>query len=152
MKGGRTLDIFLWAVILQVIMFFYFEVTTLINLFPWNDLSKYSYKERILEATVNGIIIIIGLALFVSKVKWLMVISASLWFAFLLMQLLTWWMPYLTGRHLKQFPKELYDTHFQETIKVLPPIKNHIIPDVQHNILQMITLATFVTSLITVIS
>ena len=146
------MDIFLWAVILQVLLFLYFEVTTLINLFPWNDLSKYSYKERLLEATVNGITIIVGLALFVTKVKWLMAVSAAFWFVFLLMQLLTWWMPYLTGKHLKQFPRDLYDTHFQETLKVLPPIKNYIIPDAQHNVLQIISLATFVTSLITVIS
>jgi len=105
-----------------------------------------------LEATVNGIKIIIGLVLFITKVKWLMIISTVFWFVFLLMQLLTWWMPYLTGKHLKQFPRELYDTHFQKTIKILPPIRNHIIPDAQHNVLQIISLATFVMSLITVIS
>lgn len=146
------MDMFLWTVILQVLLFFYFEMTTLINLFPWNDISKYSYKEKLFEATVNGITIIIGLALFVTKIKLLMIISTAFWFVFLLMQLLTWWMPYLTGKHLKQFPRELYDTHFQKTIKALPPIKNHIIPDAQHNVLQMISLATFVTGLVTVIS
>ena len=146
------MNIFLWSVILQILLFLYFEVTTLVNLFPWNDLSKYSYRERLLEATVNGITIIIGIALFVTKIKWLMTISVVLWFVFLLMQLLTWWMPYLTGKHLKQFPRDLYDTHFQETLKILPPIKNHIIPDAQHTVLQIISLATFMTSLITVIS
>src|SRR5699024_8948780 len=99
------MSIFLWAVFLQVLLLIYFELTTLINLYPWNDLSKYSYQERLLEATINGIIIVIGIILFVTKVKWLMVISVVLWFAFLFMQLLTWWMPYLTGKHLKQFPR-----------------------------------------------
>lgn len=113
----------LWVVFLQIVLFIYFEVTTLINLYPWNDLSKYSHKERLLDATINGIIIIIGIILFVIKVKWLMVISIVL-FVFLFMQLLTWWMLYLTGKHLKQFPRSLYDTHFQETLKILPPIKN----------------------------
>lgn len=146
------MNVFLWAVFLQVLLFIYFEVTILVNLFPWNDLSKYSHKERLLEATTNGIIIIIGIILFVTKVKWLMVISVVFWFVFLLMQLLTWWMPYLTGKHLKQFPRSLYDTHFQETLKILPPIKNHCIPDVQHNVLQLLSLATFVTSSMTVIT
>jgi len=146
------MSIFLWAVFLQVLLLIYFELTTLINLYPWNDLSKYSYQERLLEATINGIIIVIGIILFVTKVKWLMVISVVLWFAFLFMQLLTWWMPYLTGKHLKQFPRSLYDTHFQETLKILPPIKNHCIPDAQHNVLQLLSLATFVISLMAVIT
>src|SRR5699024_8106052 len=111
----------------QIVLFLYFEVTTLINLFPWNDVTKYSYRERLLEAIVNGIIIIIGMVLFVTKIKWLMIISVAFWFVFLFMQVLTWWMPYLTGKHLKQFPKELYNTHFRGTLKILPPIKNHII-------------------------
>lgn len=145
------MNIFLFAVALQILLFIYFEVTTLMNLFPWNDLTKYSPKEKLLEATVNGITIIVGLVLFVTKIKWLMVISVVLWFIFLLMQLLTWWMPYLTGKHLKQFPRELYDTHFRDTIKILPPIKNHIIPDAQHIVLQIISLATFIASLIAVI-
>lgn len=146
------MNIFLWAISLQILLFIYFEVTTLINLFPWNDLSKYSYRERLVEAGINGIIIIIGFALFVTKIKWLMVISVAFWFVFLFMQLMTWWMPYLTGKHLKQFPRELYDSHFRETLKILPPIKNHIIPDAQHNVLQILSLATFVVSLISVIS
>lgn len=146
------MNIFLWAITLQVLLFIYFEVTTLINLFPWNDLSKYSYRERLVEAAVNGITIIIGFALFITKVKWLMAISVAFWFVFLLMQLMTWWMPYLTGKHLKQFPRELYDSHFRETLKILPPIKNHIIPDAQHNVLQVLSLATFIVSLISVIT
>src|SRR5690625_3756095 len=136
------MNIFLWAITLQVLLFIYFEVTTLINLFPWNDLSKYSYRERVVEAAVNGITIIIGFALFITKVMWLMAISVAFWFVFLLMQLMTWWMPYLTGKHLKQFPRELYDSHLRETLKILPPIKNHIIPDAQHNVLQVLSLAT----------
>lgn len=143
---------FSWAVSLQMLLFVYFEATTLINLFPWNDLSKYSSKEKLLEATVNGIVIIIGVAMFVSKIKVFMVISVVFWFVFLFMQLLTWWMPYLTGKHLKQFPRELYDTHFQRTLKILPPIKDHIIPDAQHNVLQILTLITFIASLIFIIA
>lgn len=58
---------FTFAFISQIILLVYFEVTTLINLYPWNDLSKYTRKEKITEATVNGITIIIGMTLFISK-------------------------------------------------------------------------------------
>lgn len=143
---------FTFAFISQIILLVYFEVTTLINLYPWNDLSKYTRKEKITEATVNGITIIIGITLFISKKPVLMVIATIFWFLFLLVQLLNWWMPYITGKHLKQFPRELYDSHFQDTLKILPPIKEHIIPDAQHNVLQLLSLEVFIVSLLAIIN
>ncbi|MBU8878762.1 hypothetical protein BGM26_07125 [Bacillus sp. FJAT-29790] len=146
------MDSFKLAVGLQILLFLYFEITTLINLYPWNDLSKYSNREKIIEATANGIVIILSWALFITKIKWLMLISVLFWFVFLLMQLLTWWMPYLTGKHLKQFPRTLYETHFKNTIKILPPIKDHIIPDAQHNVLQIISLLIIIACAIALLS
>jgi hypothetical protein len=140
------MDFFKMAIAFQILLFIYFEGTTLVNLYPWNDLSKYSNQEKIIEASVNGIIIILCLGLFISEIKWLMIISVIFWFVFLFMQILTWWMPYLTGKHLKQFPKTLYETHFKNTFKLLPPIKDHIIPDAQHNVLQILSLITFIVS------
>jgi hypothetical protein len=140
------MDFFKVAIAFQILLFIYFEGTTLVQLYPWNDLSKYSNQEKIIEATVNGIIIIFCMGLFITQIKWLMIISVIFWFVFLFMQILTWWMPYLTGKHLKQFPKTLYETHFKNTLKLLPPIKDHIIPDVQHNVLQIISLITFILS------
>lgn len=140
------MDLLKFAIFSQILVFLYFEVTTLVNIYPWNDLSKYSKQEKIIEATVNGFIIILCLGLFITQIKWLMIISVVFWFVFLLMQLLTWWMPYLTGKHLKQFSKAQYETHFKNTLKLLPPIKDHIIPDAQHNVLQIISLITFFVS------
>ncbi len=86
------------------------------------------------------------LALFLTNVFSLMVISVVGLFVFFMMQVLVWWLPYLTGVHVKQFPRSLYDSHFQETIKILPPVKDNIIPDAQHNMLQLLSLATVVVS------
>jgi len=145
------MELYYWAISFQVFLFIYFEITTLVNLYPWNDLAKYSLREKVTEAIVNGMIIIIGIGLFLTKIKGLMIFSVIIWLIYLLMQLLTWWMPYLTGKHLKQFSKTLYQTHFQETIKILPPIKNHIIPDAQHNILQLLSLAAFIVSFLSIV-
>lgn len=139
------MNFFILGIVLFIVLFIYFEVTTLINLYPWNDLSKYTKKEKVIEAVVNGLFICTGLVLFISTIKWLMIMSVIAMFIHLLSQLLTWWLPYLTGKHLKQFPKSLYETHFTNTIKVLPRIKDHIIPDAQHNVLQFLTLVTFIT-------
>jgi hypothetical protein len=40
------------ALSLQILLFLYFEITTLVNLYPWKDLSKYSYKEKMIKATL----------------------------------------------------------------------------------------------------
>lgn len=146
------MDLFIWALVMQLLLFIYFEIITLVPLYPWNDLSKYSTKEKVLEAATNGVIIVIGIGLFVTKIQLLMVISIVLWGLFLVMQLLTWWLPYITGKHLKQFSRELYDTHFEQTVKLLPRIKDHIIPDAQHLVLQVLTLSTLLTTAIAVVS
>lgn len=146
--GGGLNIFFKLAIIFQFSLLIYFEITTLVNLYPWNDLSKYSRKDKLLESIVNGLIIILGVGLFITKVKLLMIIATVFWFFYFLMQLLTWWMPYLMGKHLKQFPKSLYETHFKNTIKILPAKKDHIIPDAQHNVLQLLSLVTFILCLI----
>src|SRR5690625_2591920 len=143
---------FTFAFISQIMLLVYFAVTTLINLYPWIDLSKYTPKEKITEAAVNAITIIIGNTFMISKKQALMVIAAIFCFLFLLVQLVDWWMPYITGKHLKQFPRELYDSHFQDTLKILPPIKEHIIPDAQHNVLQFLSLEVFIVSLLAIIN
>lgn len=98
------MDYYYVSLVLQILLFLYFEVTTLVPLFPWNDLSKYSRKEKFTEAIANGLIILLCIGLFATKIKWLMAISVMFYLVFLVMQILTWWMPYLTGIHLKQFP------------------------------------------------
>ncbi|MBS4195623.1 hypothetical protein [Lederbergia citri] len=135
------------AILFQIFVFLYFEITTLVNLFPWNDLAKYTKRQKWIEGISNGIILLVCIGLFATKTSWGMGISLLFWVFFFIMQLLTWWMPYLTGKHLKQFPKNLYDSHFSRTVKLLPPIKNHIIPDAQHNVLQLLSLITIIFSI-----
>lgn len=135
------------AIIFQILVFLYFEITTLVNVFPWNDLDKYTNRQKWIEGISNGIILLVCIGLFATKTSWGMGISLVFWVFFFIMQLLTWWMPYLTGKHLKQFPKTLYESHFSRTVKLLPPIKNHIIPDAQHNVLQLLSLVTIIFSI-----
>lgn len=142
------MSLFYFSICLQVILLFYFEMITLVNLYPWNDLSNYTKKEKWMEALINGFVIFMSLCLYLTHIKILMFIAVVCYFVFFIMQLLVWWLPYLTGIHLKQFPKNLYDLHFRKTFKILPPIKDNIIPDAQHNVLQLITMATLLVSAI----
>ncbi|MBS4200522.1 hypothetical protein KHA93_12865 [Bacillus sp. FJAT-49732] len=135
------------AILFQILVFLYFEITTLVNLFPWNDLSKYTVRQKWTEAISNGVILLVCIGLFATKTSWGMGISLLFWVFFFIMQLLTWWMPYVMGQHLKQFPKTLYESHFSRTVKILPPIKNHIVPDAQHNVLQLLSLSAIIFSI-----
>ncbi|KOP69034.1 hypothetical protein AMS62_19580 [Bacillus sp. FJAT-18019] len=54
---------------------------------------------------------------------------------------MTWWIPYFTG--FPKSAKENYDRYFKRTYKILPQIKDHLTPDVEHmgvGILIVITL------------
>jgi hypothetical protein len=42
-----------------------------------------------------------------------------------------WWVPYFWG-HYSAFTKQEYEFSFSKTIKILPPIKDHPIPDLEH--------------------
>lgn len=141
--------LFYFALCLQVSLLLYFGLITLFNLYPWNDLSKYTTQDKLKEAIVNGLFLIACLVLFLTGVFSLMVISVFGFGIFFIMQMLVWWLPYLTGIHLKQFPRSLYESHFQETVKILPPRKDNIVPDAQHNLLQLLSLTTVVVSALT---
>jgi hypothetical protein len=57
-----------------------------------------------------------------------------------------WWIPYLWGPTWLHSSLEWYTEHgYAETIKVLPPIGDHPIPDAQHLVLQLLSLIAAIT-------
>ncbi|MEH7333527.1 hypothetical protein V7161_12875 [Neobacillus drentensis] len=57
-------------------------------------------------------------------------VGYSLTSIILIMHLFAWWLPYFFGFPLAV--KADYEKYFSRTYKILPPIKDHIIPDVEH--------------------
>ena len=136
------------ALILNAAHLAYHQATTNFDFFPFNNIRHYKTSERVAEAGVNALTMGFPLvALFLQNQK---LITASCWvLGFLLVgELLTWWPCYLFGTP-KWLPKwqEVYDRTHRHTLKFLPPIKNHPIPNLEHCILQFLTLTTFAVTL-----
>jgi hypothetical protein len=136
------------ALILNVVHLAYHQVTTNFDFFPFNNVRNYKTSERIFEAGMNGLIMafpIVALSLHNQKM-----IAASCWvLGFLLLgEFLSWWPHYFLGTpgwmHKWQ---AAYDRTHKHTIRILPPIKDHPVPNLEHCILHLITLAAFVATL-----
>jgi hypothetical protein len=128
------------ALVLQGVVLVYFAATHLVNLYPWNDLRRYSRGEQALEVGTNGGLLV-GLLVLYASGRWpLKSAATALYGAFLVGQLLTWWRPYLFGA--SEAWKEQHRTHFARTIRLLPFRGSNPPPDAQHGVLQVLTLIT----------
>ncbi|WP_207492081.1 hypothetical protein [Aridibaculum aurantiacum] len=125
-------------IVLQILLFLYHQVTTLFDLFPLNNVRDYSLKERLEECLVNGLIMAIPPAGLLLNIEWMIKAALVIYPLLLLGAYLSWWRPYLFGPTPQW--KEIYDRIYETTIKVLPPIRNHPIPNLEHSISHMLML------------
>ena len=133
------------AFVLNVFHLAYHQATSNFDFYPFNNIRLYTKFQRIAEVTWCGFLMgfpVIALCLDSRKM-----IGASCWIlGFLLFgEFMSWWRHYLFGP--TKWWKDFYDKTHKHTIKVLPPIKDHPIPNLEHCILHVITLATFVGTL-----
>jgi len=134
----------LWQITLtmQIIHLFYHQMTTLIDLYPFNNIRGYRKKEQLLEAGVNGLTMGFPIVALLSGNKILMSIAVGLLGILCLGEFFTWWYPYLFGA--TEYWQKQYDQKFKSTIIILPSIKNNPIPNLEHLILHILTLITFI--------
>jgi hypothetical protein len=84
---------------------------------------------------------------FAFRVRWGMVAGTIYAYVWLLLQIRQWWIPYLFGPTPLHRDLSWYHEHgYSETLKILPPIRDHPIPDLQHMSLQALSLIVAVTA------
>jgi hypothetical protein len=127
----------------QTVLFLYWITTTLVDFYPFNNVRTFSRRERVLELGVNIPILAappLMLLLHVGEKG-----PVFLFYAFLIFgEFMTWWRPYFFGP--SKAWRELYDRTFASTIKVLPPIADHPVPNLEHTLLHGATLITLCLS------
>jgi hypothetical protein len=144
----------MWTLVLALnaIHLAYHQTTTLFDFYPFNNVRHYKTHERVLEAGLNGLMMalpIVALALHSQRM-----IGIACWvLGFLVVgEFLSWWPHYFwdTSKSLGKWGakwKEVYARTHRHTITFLPPIKDHPIPNLEHCILHVMTMATFVVTL-----
>lgn len=132
------------SVISQIMLFVYFQIVEWMNLFPWNDTSK-SAPQRPLDI-VFGIIQLIFIYAFFKGVWWLMVVGLGLYAIWLVLQIVSWWLPYLWRASERQIWS--YRWYYRKTykFKFLPPRGDRPIPDANHVVLQFLILIVVITA------
>jgi len=122
------------AVTLIAIMLAWFGITNHVALEPLNDLSRQGDQ---LPSTLAGFIpfvLAILTVLFVPNF-WLVLFWTGYAYVWLTLQIFTWWIPYLLGGSAEHW------SSYRDTVNVLPVLDGRIGPDVQHLVLQILSLA-----------
>lgn len=130
----------------------YFEITTIIDLHPFNGVRHYTKKERYSEALRNGIVFLIPIILIFVANRWTLTVASFIMFGIVVGMLLTWVFPYLTGKEAIKLPDnqtwpEVYRRIFADTITILPRRKNPNMPtpNLEHTILFILVISSAIT-------
>ena len=132
--------------ILQILLLVYHQITTAVDLFPFNSARFYSAKEKLIECVVNAVLMSLPVIGFAFQNKYLMNFAAVYYFVLFAIELKTWWVPYIFGASDEW--KDTYARLHSQTIIVLPKIKDNPIPNLEHVVLHLFTLVTAVFTLI----
>jgi hypothetical protein len=130
------------ALILNTLHLVYHQVTSNIDFFPFNNIRHYTLKQRLLEVGINGVVMAFPIAALWMHNKKMIEISCWILGVTLVMEFTSWWRHYFFGP--SEAWKNTYDKIFASTLKVLPPIKNNPIPNLEHCILHSLTLISFI--------
>jgi len=132
------------ALLLNIVHLVYHQVTTNVDLFPFNNIRRYKWSERMAEVTLNGLLMgfpVIALSL--NDRRWITVAGTVLGFL-VIGEFLTWWPFYFFGvpPRMRKW-QEIYDRTHKHTVQCLPAIGNHPRPNLEHCILFILTIAAF---------
>lgn len=128
------------ALIFQLLLLLYHQLTTLCDFYPFNNVRHYTIRERLTECGVNGALMLAPFIGFAFQVQWLMIAALFVYPVLLIGEYLNWWRHYFFGP--TEAWLETYNRLFKSTVIVLPPIKNHPVPNLEHTILHSLTLLT----------
>jgi hypothetical protein len=146
------------SLILQIVIILYWEITQYVNLFPYNDVTSLDFHDSLAASLANDvpkIFIIIVFLVGLHRLKnplfpWFVASSVIYYMVFLGIQLSIWWQRYLFGATAKELQD--YNEKFGETIKILPSFGNHVPPDLQHIVLQTITVTIIIVTMIATVA
>jgi hypothetical protein len=120
-------------------------LTDWVPMFPLNDLMPGNLRPRLLAAVINypvPLFIAIGIAL---HQPWSLWTALGLCLLTLAGHIANWWLPYFGFDSAAQ--RQVYARDYARTLKILPAQGRTIVPDVQHMIVGVLTLAMLATTL-----
>jgi hypothetical protein len=157
------------AVICQIILLVYHQVTTLVDLYPFNGARHYTRRERWAEADINIVLMSLAPIGFMRHIRGLMIYGVVYYFVLFSIELIIWWVPYFFTPRGKvrmvynlalaigtsNFGKgdaldrwlAIHQRIHHGTISFLPARAGRIRPNLEHMLLHAWTLFTAVITL-----
>lgn len=157
------------AVVCQIVLLVYHQITTLIDLYPFNGVRNYTKAERWAEASINGVLMSLTPIGFALGIRSLMIYGVVYYFVLFFIEIIIWWVPYFfdprgifrkvynvvlavgTSNFEKGDPlchwKVIHERIHSETISLLPVRAGRIRPNLEHTLLHSWTLLTAVVTL-----
>jgi hypothetical protein len=116
-------------------------------MFPWNDVEKYTRRELLLEAGVNGILMGMAVLCLTRPNEGFAHWYPICYFPFLLFgECVDWWIPYFSESFAKNRKIWDYEAHFSRTIKLIPHRPGKRTPDANHIVLHVFTVVTTIAA------
>ncbi len=150
----------------QVGLLLYHQVTTLVDLAPFNGSRHHTFKERLAEAGTNALLMSLAPIGYALQIRSLMIFGVAYYFALFAIEIIIWWVPYLSvpsGRWRTVYNRLLsigtMNSHagdtldhwlavhhrlHSDTLTVLPRIPQRMVPNLEHLILHLWTAITAV--------
>jgi hypothetical protein len=130
---------------LQLLLLAYWVTIETVEIFPLNDIrGRVPHYEPATALAVNLLQQIAYMALFAARQWWPALAAALGYAAYLALQLWTWWVPYLFGASPDWQAR--HSRNFERTLKLLPSSEGHPAPDLQHMLLQLLTVAALIAT------
>ncbi|WNV90820.1 hypothetical protein [Umezawaea sp. Da 62-37] len=125
------------AGISQLVLTCYFTFTHWVPMPPFNDLR---FENRTANANVQILMAVLAVSTLLGHrfELWVAAVFYSCW---MLGQLFSWWIPYLTG-----WPKVAMEVNKQRAWAVLPRIGDRVVPDVLHSAMGVLSAVTLVST------
>ncbi len=133
------------AMTFNMLHFMYHQLMLHFDFYPFNNIQAISFKRRMTESLLGGVLVLFPLIALRLENHLLIEISIIVQVIILIHEFITWWIPYLTSASEEWQAR--YLEVFQETLKVLPPIRDNPIPNLEHCILHLLTLLSFISTI-----
>jgi hypothetical protein len=134
------------ALAFNMLHFMYHQLTLHFDFYPFNNIHAIPSGRRMIKSLAGGLLALFPLISLRSGNLILIEMALVLLVVMVSREFWLWWVPYLT-RPSEEW-RNWYQQVFRETVRVLPPIRDNPIPNLEHCILHLLILSSLFSTMI----
>ena len=135
---------FVAALLSQILLLLYNQLISTVNLFPFNHIHAHDSEDFYIQNVVATTFLGLAPFGFFFQIPILMVFGTGLIAVHLVLELVTWWVPYLSKPTIAW--SQTYNRIYKPTLVLLPGKEKKTVPNTEHVVLHGLALLTLVLS------